>query len=149
LFFQHTLYDVLRAQEQAMFKEIDSIEGNRLLNTSIDDLCDYFEQRYKIEALRLREDEITVDQNEVPVDVSRDPGRAIFDRSRPFYLKGTKVSFFIPFDGEKDCFKFRPVWSAKFQSWSSLTLTSSVGSPTRRTQDFVLSFIIGTIKTAS
>ena len=108
LFSQHSLDDVLRGQERTMFKEIDSIEGNRLLNTSVDDLCDYFEQRFKIEAPQLREDEITVDQNEVQVDVSHDRGRAIFDRSRPFYLKGTKVSFFVPFDGEEDCFKFQP-----------------------------------------
>jgi hypothetical protein len=108
LFCQHSLGDVLRAQEQTMFKEIDSIEGNRLLNTTVDDLCDYFEQRYKIEAPLLREDEITVDQNEVQVDVSHDRGRDIFDRGRPFYLKGTSVSFFVPFDGEEDCFKFQP-----------------------------------------
>lgn len=108
LFSQHSLDDVLRAQEQTMFKEIDSIEGNRLLNTSVDDLCDYFEQRFKIEAPKLREDEITVDQNEVQVDVRHDRRRDIFDRSRPFYLKGTSVSFFVPFDGEEDCFKFQP-----------------------------------------
>lgn len=108
LFSQHSLDDVLRAQEQAMFKEIDSIEGNRLLNSSVDDLCDYFEQRFKIEAPQLREDEITVNQNEVQVDVRHDRGRDIFDRSRPFYLKGTSVSFFVPFDGEEDCFKFQP-----------------------------------------
>ena len=54
LFSQHSLDDVLRGQERTMFKEIDSIEGNRLLNTSVDDLCDYFEQRFKIEAPQLR-----------------------------------------------------------------------------------------------
>jgi hypothetical protein len=90
-----------------MFKEIDSIEGNRLLNTSVDDLCDYFEQRFKIEPPQLR-DEITVDQNEVQVDVSHDRGRIIFDRGRPFYLKGTSISFFVPFDGDENCFKFQP-----------------------------------------
>ena len=108
LFSQHSLYEVLRAQERTMFEEIDSFEGNRLLNTSVDDLCDYFEQRYRIEPPRLRDAEITVDQNEVPVDVSHDRARVIFERSRPFYLKGTEVSFFVPVDGEEDCFKFRP-----------------------------------------
>ena len=108
LFCQHSLGDVLRAQEREMFKEIDSMEGNRLLNTSVEDLCDYFEQRYKIEAPKLREDKITVDQNEAQIDVSHDRSRAIFDRSKPFYLKGTSVSFFVPFEGEEDCFKFQP-----------------------------------------
>ena len=120
LFSQRSLYEVLRAQERTMFEEIDSFEGNRLLNTSVDDLCDYFEQRYQIEPLRLREDEIAVDQNEAEIDVSHDRSRAIFDRNRPFYLKGTSVSFFVPFDGERDCFKFQP-------STSTIGLSAVVG----------------------
>jgi len=108
LFSEYELNNVLRHQWEKLFKEIDEIEGNRLLNTNVEDLCDYFEQKYRFEPPQLREEEITVDQYEADIDVSRDPMRLIFDRSRPFYIKGTTVRFFIPFDGDQELFKCRP-----------------------------------------
>jgi len=108
LFSDYDLNSVLQRQEAQLLKEIDALEGNRLLNTSVEDLCDYFEQKYRVEVPRLRESEITVDQSETDVDVSQDPLRAIFDRSRPFYIKGTTVRFFIPFDGDQELFRCRP-----------------------------------------
>ncbi len=108
LFSTFDLHDVLRRQEKEMFEEIDSIEGNRLLNTSIEDLCDCFERKYIIKVPRLKEDEITVDQHETEVDVSQDPSRLIFNRSRPFYIKGTAVTFYIPFEGDPSLFYCRP-----------------------------------------
>ncbi len=108
LFSNHDLRKVLQHQEMELFREIDEIDGNRLLNTNVEDLCDYFEQKYKIEVPQLREDEITVDQHETDVDVSQDPRRFIRDRSKPFYIKGTKVRFFIPYNGNPDLFKCQP-----------------------------------------
>ncbi len=108
LFSNRDLRDVLQHQEMELFREIDKIDGNRLLNTNVEDLCDYFEQKYKIEVPQLREDEITVDQHETDVDVSQDPRRFIRDRSKPFYIKGTRVRFFIPYDGDPDLFKCQP-----------------------------------------
>lgn len=108
LFSEYDLLSVLEHQKQELFKKIDRIEGNQLLNTSLEDLLDYFERQYKLEPPRLKEDEITVDQREVDVDVSKDPSREIFDRSKPFYVKGTEVQFFIPYDGDQELFKCRP-----------------------------------------
>jgi len=93
LFSKYDLSDVLRATEKKIFEEIDAIEGNRLLNTSVDDLCDYFEQKYKGEVPQLKENEITVDQKEV---------------KRPPYAAGTAVTFFVPFDGDAELFRCRP-----------------------------------------
>ena len=108
LFSNSDLHSALRHREQELFKEIDQINGNRLLNTSLEDLLDYFEQKYRLDPPRLKENEIAVDQHEVDVDVSQDPLRAISDRSKPFYIKGTSVRFFIPYDGDQDLFKCRP-----------------------------------------
>ena len=93
LFSKYDLSDVLRATEKKIFEEIDAIEGNRLLNTSVDDLCDYFEKKYKGEVPQLKENEITVDQQEV---------------KRPPYAAGTAVTFFVPFDGDAELFRCRP-----------------------------------------
>ncbi|MBC7350162.1 MAG: hypothetical protein H5U05_09340 [Candidatus Aminicenantes bacterium] len=108
LFSNCELRQVLQQQETNMFKEIDEIEGNQLLNTSVEDLCDYFEQKYKLETPKLRENEIIVEQREIDIDISQDPYRHILDRSRPFYIKGTEIRFFVPYDGDEILFHCRP-----------------------------------------
>lgn len=108
LFSQYDLRGTIQNHEQKMFAEIDGIEGNRLLNTSIDDLCDYFEQEYKIAVPQLDEESIQVDQGEARVDVSRDHNRFIIDRSQPFYITGTMVTFYVPYKGDANLFKCRP-----------------------------------------
>ena len=108
LFAQHDLGAVLGNQEQKMLAEIDGIERNALLNTSVEDLCDQFEQKYRIEMIKLNESEVAVEQNEAQVDISQDPFRLIFDRDKPFYIKGTGVTFYIPFEGEPELFKCQP-----------------------------------------
>ncbi len=62
---------VEEGQKRALQSEIDAIDGNRLLNTSVDDLCDFFEEKYRIDVPELHEDQIVVDQQETQVDVSR------------------------------------------------------------------------------
>ena len=51
---------------------------------------------------------IELDQREARVDVSQDQMRNIFDRSKPFYMKGTEITFFVPYDGDGNLFRFRP-----------------------------------------
>jgi hypothetical protein len=108
LFSQYDLRGTMQNHEQKMFGEIDAIDGNRLLNTSIDDLCDYFEQEYSIKVPQLDDKSIQVDQGEARVDVSRDHDRFIIDRSQPFYITGTKVTFYIPYQGDANLFKCKP-----------------------------------------
>jgi len=92
----------------AMSEEIKSYDGNKLLNTPVDDLATYFEQKYKIDVPSLREDEIVADQRQSQIDVSHDQMRYIRDRSRPFLITGTEVEITIHFDGEADAFNIQP-----------------------------------------
>lgn len=108
LFTDYDLRQTLENHETKMYREIDSIEPNRLLNTSVNDLCDYFEAEYLVEAPQLREDQVTVDQGETQIDVSQDRNRYIRDRSRPFHITGVAVTFFVPFEGDAELFKCRP-----------------------------------------
>ena len=103
-----TITDVERHQLQEMRKAIEAVDGNRLLNTSVDDLAAYFEQKFQIEIPSLLTDEIVVDQRETKIDVSRDQNRMIFDRSRAFNIAGTEVEVEIPFTGEAEAFKIQP-----------------------------------------
>jgi len=108
LFHGKDLRRVLEFQEQTMFQEIEDIEGNRLLNTSVVDLCEYFEKEYAVESIQLNTEQITVDHAEAQIDVSRDPLRDVRDRTRPAYIKGTSISYFVPFEGNPELFKCRP-----------------------------------------
>lgn len=108
LFAEHDLYAVIQAQQKAMSDEIDSIPASRLLTTTPDAWVDYFQGKYELHTPALDESGVTIDQGEARVDVSQDFGRAIFDRSQPFYIKGTQVSAFVPFTGEEDLFRCAP-----------------------------------------
>jgi len=101
-------FAVEQNQRANLAKDISGYNGDRLLNTSVDDLCDYFVEKYQIIAPTLLEDGIVADQNEVDIDVSRDPMRSIRDRSRPFHIKGTEIEITVPFEGEAEAFKIQP-----------------------------------------
>jgi hypothetical protein len=45
---------------------------------------------------------------EKQIDVSRDPTRFIHDRSRPFYMPGTKITIHVPFQGDPGLFDVQP-----------------------------------------
>jgi hypothetical protein len=108
LFSNASWHDVERNQLQEMQKAIAALDGNRLLNTSVEDLVIYFENKFQIEIPTLLTEEIVVDQRETQIDVSRDRNRMIYDRSRPFHIAGTEVEVEIPFTGEAEAFKIQP-----------------------------------------
>lgn len=108
LFSNVDWFTVQQNQQERMLTEIDEMNGNRLLNTSADDLCTYFVEKYRIDVPVLQEDAIVVDQHEVQIDVSHDPRRAIMDRSRPFYVAGTAIEITVPFTGEAEAFRIQP-----------------------------------------
>ena len=102
LFAKHDLSEVLRQQERKALEAIESFDANRLLNTSVEDLVQYFVSEYQIEAVNILDQQISVDQAEAKIDISRDQSRLIYDRSEPFYISGTRVTFFVPFEGDKN-----------------------------------------------
>ena len=101
-------HSVDRHQRRQMVAEIEKVGPDRLLNTSVDDLALYFAEKYKIDVPVLDEENLTVDQREKQIDVSRDPNRFITDRSRPSYITGSEIEIEIPFTGEAEAFKIQP-----------------------------------------
>ena len=108
LFCGRDWFSVAESQRRTLQSEIDAMDGNRLLNTSVDDLCDYFEEKFRIDVPMLHEEQAVADQQEVQIDVSQDPMRFIRDRSRPFHVAGTLVEVTVPFSGESEAFRIRP-----------------------------------------
>lgn len=101
-------HSVDRHQRQQMAAEIEGVDADRLLNTSVEDLAVYFAEKYKIDVPVLDVDNLVVDQREKQIDVSRDPMRMIMDRSRSFYVTGTEIEVEVPFTGEAEVFKIQP-----------------------------------------
>jgi hypothetical protein len=108
LFSKVDWHSVQENQKQTMSAEISNLDSNRLLNSSVADLCDYFEEKFSIVVPVLIEDQIVADQHEAKIDVSQDRMRHISDRSRPFYIDGTEIEIMVPFEGEAEVFKIQP-----------------------------------------
>ncbi len=108
LFVGPDWHSVDRHQRQQMVAEIEGVNPDRLLNTSVDDLAHYFSEKYKIDVPILDEENLVVDQREVQIDVSRDHNRYITDRSRPFYITGSEIEVEVPFTGDAEAFRIQP-----------------------------------------
>lgn len=108
LFSDADWFSVERNQLQKMAEEIAAVNGDRLLNTAVDDLARYFESKFNVEVPALITEEIVVDQRETRIDVRHDQRRWIDDLSRPVYAPGTEVEVEIPFTGDAEVFRVQP-----------------------------------------
>ena len=109
LFSTRDLGALLHGLEEALAKEVESYDANRLLNTPIDDLCSYFVERQRIDPLSLADDSrITVETGEATIDTRRMPGGRFNYGDHQPTIPATSFSFFVPFTGAADLFQYRP-----------------------------------------
>ena len=108
LFNEYYLDAVLRAQSGKIRGLVSKIPAQRLVESNIEEFVPSLEKELWIEPIQFLEDETNVDQTETKVDVSRDFRRAIFDRSKPSYVEGVRVSYYVPFTGDPQLFKCKP-----------------------------------------
>ena len=108
LFYDADLRSVLNGQEQALSKEVGSLSEDRVLKNSPEELCDYFVEKYRVEPIVIDESGIEVDYGDAQIDISQRFEYAVFDRSRPTYVTGTRITFFVPFSGDPELFKCTP-----------------------------------------
>ena len=108
LFYTYDLSKVIENQDHALVNEINSMTENEVLNTSQEDMVQYLIEKYRIDAPEIDEASIQMDYGDAQIDVSREFLRVIFDRSRPFYITGTRVTFYVPFTGDSELFRCRP-----------------------------------------
>jgi hypothetical protein len=109
LFSTGDLSALLHGLEEQLRQEVGSYDGNKLLNTPVDDLCAYFVEKHRIEPIALGDDsQISIDTQETTIDTSRLPGgRWNYGEHQP-KIPATAYSFIVPFAGEADLFKVRP-----------------------------------------
>lgn len=108
LFAKFDISDVLRNQQTQLAKAIDELNDGRLLEGDQAQLIEDLVAAHLIAVPVLDVAATKPTQREIDIDVSRDPNRFFFDRSSPFYVKGTEVCFEVPCKGDAEVFQYRP-----------------------------------------
>jgi hypothetical protein len=107
LFNDADWFSVENHQHKLIRDEILSFDAQRILTSSLEDLCDYFAQKYALQVPQLQREHVVADQREREIDVSSD-SRRYWRSPGPHYVRGTEVSLTIPFSGDPEFFKIRP-----------------------------------------
>ncbi|KXB97077.1 MAG: hypothetical protein AA908_08495 [Chlorobi bacterium NICIL-2] len=98
--------DFLNRQLEKAVKDAQDIPPETVLNVPEAELVQELVDRYSIVPPQLRhQDMYTTGARDVQVDVSCDPSRYIEDRSKPFYVSGTRYEVRVPFDGDPEYFE--------------------------------------------
>jgi hypothetical protein len=108
LFKGVSIMEVLADQKRQLKKKIQELKPDYVLSVSEEDLVKSLTYEYTLVTPEINEEEIHIDFGEEQIDVSRDPMRTIYDRSRPFYVNGTRITFIIPFSGDAGLFNVQP-----------------------------------------
>ena len=108
LFHSYDLRMTIENQGKTFDNEINSLSENEVLNTSQEDMVKYLVGKHRINPLAIDEPGIQMDHGDAQIDVSGDIRRGILDRSSPFYITGTRVTFYVPFTGDSELFKCQP-----------------------------------------
>ena len=108
LFFEEDLDAQLRGRLESASRAVDQIPKDQFLVSSDQEIVDHVVAGLSVEPIVLREEEMTMNQHEVQVDVSHDRMRMFRDRrAGPFYVPGTRVKIDVPFTGEEWIFRYR------------------------------------------
>lgn len=107
LFREFDLRRALEGEEHKLRRAIETIDAARL-GTDLEGLVVELVQRHSVQPLAILEDKVTTRREETQVDVRHDPTRLILDRSQPAYVRGTRISFFVPFTGDPVLLRCHP-----------------------------------------
>src|SRR6266852_3479187 len=95
LFSQVDIFSVLEYRRTKLEEEVEHLDPSTLERAREQELVRDLASTYKMEVPALEEDMAYVSHRETRLDVSRDPMRLIFDRSQPFYIQATEITFSI------------------------------------------------------
>ncbi len=107
LFNELSVFNVLENQKAAL-KNAAREMTREALAAPDQQIIDGLVERFCLAVPTLHENEIYATEKEIQADVSGDPYRMIFDRSRPFYVAATEITIHVPFDGESVLFRVQP-----------------------------------------
>src|SRR4051812_21640647 len=107
--FNNNPWPSAAAQQRTLLEEgIVALDGDRLLNTAVSDLSNYFSERFKFNLPTLLTEKIIVNQREALIEVGSDRNKYGIERGRGFTATGTLVEVSVPFEGDAICFDIQP-----------------------------------------
>lgn len=96
-----TIFDFISRREKELENELMELDSERLLKTSLEDWCNYFENQYKSDIPKILQEYIErSDPEEVTLKV--------YNFGRNTSVKGTKITYYVPFQGESDFLFYQP-----------------------------------------
>lgn len=106
LFRTHDLRGVLEQQRAALKKDIDDAPPAIIHAGSVDEAAEPFVQAYRMHVPELTVGAISVELEEVKVDVSHDPMRFGYFRGRgKLLVPGIRATYFVPYVGDSYLFR--------------------------------------------
>jgi hypothetical protein len=107
LFSEGDMFSVIENQKAIAVKKVQQVSTAQLQATPESELVSQLVEQLRLNVPVMKQPYVA-ESGEAQVDVSRDPRRAIFDRSGPFYVQGTKTVIAIPFEGDRELFRVQP-----------------------------------------
>ena len=108
--FSETRWETIeRTVHRELEREINIWPENQLLNTSVDDLCQYFAKKYETDIPVINKYGIVTDAVETMVQVRGGLEYAVDDQSQPTFVRGLRITFAVPFTGDPMGFRYEPV----------------------------------------
>lgn len=108
LFSGPDLQAVLDYQRRQMAAVASQLPSSDVTPDSQPSAVDRLVHDFGVSPLLIHADQVTMEHEEARVDVSQEPMRDIRDRSRPFYIPGQRVRYFVPYEGDKELWQYRP-----------------------------------------
>jgi TIR domain len=108
LFWKSDLRSTLEQDAHKARDAIASLSASQIAGEAGNSFIAELEKEYRVAPLKLLEEGIAIEQEEIKVDVSHDPMRSVFDRSRPCYIPGQRVRYIVPFEGDSKLWECRP-----------------------------------------
>jgi hypothetical protein len=100
LFSTTDWFSVREARKKATYEEINGLDAARILNTTVDTLCKYYEEKNAIEVPVLDRSQVVIDHREVV--------RRVNDYGRDITVTAIEIEVSVPFEGASDAFRIRP-----------------------------------------
>lgn len=108
LFHGENLRALIDAYEAEIRKEVEGWERNKILAASEPDLVAYLVKKFTFDPPRLLPDQMSIEsEGETRIDPNGRFGYGVSYRSGPDYVPGSYVTVSIPFEGDRDLFRFQ------------------------------------------
>jgi len=98
---------VLEEHQRKALEVVGAMAQDEILATP-EKVTEQIVREYTVAPIQLTEAALAVEAEEVQIDVSQFPDRYIRDRSVPLHRPGTRVTYYLPYIGDKNLFRAHP-----------------------------------------